>query len=403
MPSDLALESCNHRLLSHEEEIRLGEQFHAARRDLQKLVVGSDAGVQELVLLGGRLKNGELHLALVIDVDAAVARQPDARRTSGQTKHETCERQFLERLRGLRRVQKQLPVGADQASVERHRNRLGRLAQGLHLRDDVLCELARRVKASLPDEETYRAIVDAEIRGNSARDEFVRCNLRFVVALAKRYVGKGLALSDLVQEGNLGLLRAVEKFDPSRGYRFSTYAAWWIRQGMSRALCNQSRTIRVPVHAIDLNRQLTQARHTHELRTGERATTAELAEQVGLDAAKVEAFGTLVSEPLSLDAPLGAGADASLGEFVADDADGPAEVAMHGDLALHLQAMVSKLSRREQMVLRLRFGLDGRGARTLQEIGKAAGVSRERIRQLEVEALRKLRRLAPPSLPDTLD
>jgi RNA polymerase sigma factor (sigma-70 family) len=371
---------------------------------LLDLVVRSDLGVRELARLSERLRTRESYLALVVDVDAAAARLPDAHRKSGQTKSERCERQFLALVRELQRVQQQEPAEDDAAGLARHRKRLSRLARRLHLRDEVLGELARAVKAGHPpDHETRRAIVDAELRGTTARDEFVRCNLRFVVSLAKRYVGKGLALGDLVQEGNLGLMRAVEKFDPSRGYRFSTYAAWWIRQSMSRALCNQSRTIRIPVHAIELNRQLTNARNALEQRDGERATTAEVAAKVGLDEAKVEAFGTLVREPLSLDAPVGADAEASLGEFVADLVDGPAELAINGDLAAHLQAIVGRLSKREQMVLRLRFGLDGRGARTLQEIGKTAGVSRERIRQLEVEALQKLRRLAPPSLSDALD
>lgn len=402
-PFEEAIPGTSHRLLTHEDEVELGQQFRAARRDLCDLVVCSAVGARELSRLAERLQSGELALALLMDVDTAAAEHP-ASDGAGQTRHAAAERQFLSNVGKVARLHEQPWPDGEPEDEPRQKRRLCRLGAQLHLRDDVLCDLAQRVKTSHPrTHATHRAIADAQLRSNRARDEFVRCNVRFVVTLAKRYVGKGLSLSDLVQEGSLGLIRAVEKFDPSRGYRFSTYAAWWVRQSMGRALCNQSRTIRIPVHAIELNRQLTHARRAWEQRTGRPATPAELAEAMGLDPSKVEAFAHLVKEPLSLDAPVGTDAETNYGDFVADAAAGPAQRAIEADLAQHIQALLGRLTERERMIVRLRFGLDGRGTRTLQEIGEATGVSRERIRQLEVEALRKLRRIAPALLPEAKD
>jgi hypothetical protein len=266
----------SHLLLSHEDEIQLGEHFRTARWDLCAVLLRSQVGARELARLAERLQAGELHLAALTDVDSALA-DPGAAGATGPTRRDACERRFLARIREVVRLHAPRtgaasePDGLDQ----RRCKRLRWLASTLHLRDDVLCELAQRVMEGYPkDHDAYRAIDDAQRRGTSARDELVRCNVRFVITLARRYVGKGLSLNDLVQEGYLGLMRAVEKFDPGRGYRFSTYAAWWIRQGMSRALCNQSRTIRIPVHAIELNRQLAHARRRPRWRKGRVSTRA---------------------------------------------------------------------------------------------------------------------------------
>jgi RNA polymerase primary sigma factor len=328
-------------------------------------------------------------------------------RTSGRAPGEDRERQFREYVAEIVELHRQgRPSNVELGSRGRRSvlERLSRIGSKLELRDDALLELGQRVKASYPpDHLTFRAISDAERRGNAARDEFVRCNMRLVVSVAKRFVGNGLSLGDLVQEGSLGLLRAVEKFDPSRGYRFSTYATWWVRQAMGRALSNQARTIRVPVHTLDLVRQLRQAQRASEQKTGKRATATELGAMTGLDPSKVEDLSHLVKEPLSLDAPVGAETDVTLGDFVADAEDGPVQRAIAADIGEHLLALVGRLNGREQMIVRLRYGLDGRGQRTLKEIGDVAGVSRERIRQLEIVALRKLRRLAPALLRETKD
>lgn len=392
----------SHRLLTADEEVQLGEQFRRARRDVLDLVVHSTRGALELARLVERSSKGRLRLSQVMDGDIGGGSRASAR-ASGEDR----ERQFRAHVAKIVEVHRRGRASERELGAPGRRSvleRLSRIGSKLRLRDDALLELAQRVKASYPpDHVTFRAISAAEQRGNAARDEFVRCNMRLVVSVAKRFVGNGLSLGDLAQEGSLGLLRAVEKFDPSRGYRFSTYATWWVRQAMGRALSNQARTIRVPVHTLDLVRQLGQAQRTLEQKTGERATATELGAMTGLEASKVEDLSRLVKEPLSLDAPVGTDTDVTLGDFVADAGDGPAQRAIAADIGEHLSALVGRLNEREQMIVRLRYGLDGRGERTLKEIGDAAGVSRERIRQLEIVALRKLRRLAPSLLREAKD
>jgi RNA polymerase primary sigma factor len=260
--------------------------------------------------------------------------------------------------------------------------------------EELMDELARRVRQTHGDDDLSRQIERAERAATRAQDAFVRANVGLVFSLAHRYLGRGLALSDLVQEGNLGVLRAVEKFDPDRGFRFSTYASWWIRQSMIRALCNQARTIRVPVHAIELNRKLNQARRVCEQESGSPPSPSELAARTGLQEHQVNSFADLSHEPMSLDAPVGASTKLLLGEVIADDGPDPLEITVAAERAARLTRLLSHLSVRERTILRQRFGLDGRGSRTLREIGDEAGVSRERIRQLEAEALSKLKVLA---------
>lgn len=260
--------------------------------------------------------------------------------------------------------------------------------------EGVLDELARRVRLAHGDDDLSRAIERAQRAATRAQDTFVRANVGLVCSIAHRYVKRGLALGDLVQEGNLGLLRAVEKFDPERGFRFSTYASWWIRQSMIRALCNQARTIRLPVHALELNRKLSQARHAWERDSGRAPSVGELAEKTGLAEHQVHSFAELVHEPMSLEAPVAGASELVLGDVLADEAPDPAQSVVAADQAQHLSRLLSHLPPRERAILRQRYGLDGHGTRTLREIGAAAGVSRERIRQLESEAISKLKVLA---------
>ncbi|WP_309140603.1 RNA polymerase sigma factor [Streptomyces sp. PKU-EA00015] len=264
-------------------------------------------------------------------------------------------------------------------------------------------ELARRVEAGLFAEEKLantpdpdsRLAVDLDrlvVMGRLAKRRLIEANLRLVVSVAKRYVGRGLTMLDLVQEGNLGLIRAVEKFDYARGYKFSTYATWWIRQAMSRALADQARTIRVPVHVVELINRVVRVQRRMLQERGYEPTPEEVAAQLDLPPERVGEVLRLAQEPVSLHAPVGEEDDVALGDLIEDgDAASPVESASFLLLREHLEAVLSTLGERERKVVQLRYGLaDGR-PRTLEEIGRLFGVTRERIRQIESKTLTKLR------------
>ncbi|WP_030419733.1 RNA polymerase sigma factor [Streptomyces sp. TP-A0875] len=268
---------------------------------------------------------------------------------------------------------------------------------------DEEVELARSVEAGLFAEEKLRLATDLDsglasdldrlvVRGRVAKRRLIEANLRLVVSVAKRYVGRGLTMLDLVQEGNLGLIRAVEKFDYARGYKFSTYATWWIRQAMSRALADQARTIRVPVHVVELINRVVRVQRRLLQERGHEPTHEEVAAHLDLPRERVGEVLRLAQEPVSLHAPVGEEDDVALGDLIEDgDAASPVESAAFLLLREHLEAVLSTLGERERKVVQLRYGLaDGR-PRTLEEIGRIFGVTRERIRQIESKTLGKLR------------
>lgn len=264
---------------------------------------------------------------------------------------------------------------------------------GVNVDDPVRLYLKEIGKVPLLTNEREKELAERMMAGDqTAKTELVEANLRLVVSIAKRYVGRGMYFLDLIQEGNLGLMKAVEKFDYTKGYKFSTYATWWIRQAITRAIADQARTIRIPVHMVETIHKVSRYSRQMLQELGREATAEEIGEKMDMSADKVREIMKIAQDPVSLETPIGEEEDSHLGDFIPDDdTPSPAEATSTNILREELEKQLHTLTQREEHVIKLRFGLyDGR-TRTLEEVGKEFDITRERIRQIEAKALRKLR------------
>ena len=268
-------------------------------------------------------------------------------------------------------------------------------SDGITIDDPVKVYLKEigRVPLLTPEEEIDLAlkIQAGGPEGEKAKKRLSEANLRLVVSIAKRYVGRGMQFLDLIQEGNLGLIKAVEKFDHTKGFKFSTYATWWIRQAITRAIADQARTIRIPVHMVETINRMRQATNQLVYQNGHEPTPEELAKAMDMSVERVREIQRMAQEPASLESPVGEEEDSSLGDFVADEnAEAPGKAADRAMVAQQINQALKSLTPREEKVIRLRFGLDDGRPRTLEEVGRDFGVTRERVRQIEAKAIRKL-------------